>query len=148
MAKLDFNAPQFEAPADDKFAPLPDGEYEAVIMDSDVKDTKAGTGQYLKLVCEVTGPTHSGRKVFANVNISNPNPQAVEIGQKELKAICIAVGKGDQVIKDSQELHNIPVVIKVLRDKKDDTQNRIVAWKPKTAPVIAPANSGKAPWQK
>ena len=47
--------------------PLPDGWYEAMIVNADVKDTKAGTGQYIAVRFDITGPTHEGRVVFTNI---------------------------------------------------------------------------------
>jgi hypothetical protein len=47
------------------FEPLPAGWYSATISQSELKDTKAGNGQYIKLRYDITGPTHQGRVVLA-----------------------------------------------------------------------------------
>lgn len=97
------------APRED-FAPLPPGEYVAQITDSEMKPTSKG-GQRLELTFEVIDGPAKGRKVWANLNLDNPNPRAVEIAQRELSAICHAVGKLQ--VNDSQELHYKPLVIRV-----------------------------------
>lgn len=93
------------------FEPLPAGEYLARIVESEVKPTSAGTGHYLQLVFQIMSPGFDTRKVFNNLNLDNPNPKAVDIANRELGAICKAVGK--PVIQDSVELHGLPMTIKL-----------------------------------
>lgn len=98
-------------PAED-FTPLPSGEYPAVIVDSDVKPTKAGTGQYLELQFQVIDGPCKGRMVWSRLNLDHPNPKTVEIAQRDLSAICHALGI-TQAITDSALLHNRPLLIRV-----------------------------------
>ena len=49
--------------------------------------------------------------VFTNLNLVNPNQQAVEIAQRELASLCEACGLDE--IEDSTELHGIPHYIKL-----------------------------------
>lgn len=98
------------APRED-FSPIPTAEYPAQIIDSDLKPTKANTGHYLELTFEVTDGEYKGRRVWSRLNLDNPNPKAVEIAQRDLSAICHAVGKLQ--VSDSQELHYKPMVIRV-----------------------------------
>ena len=93
------------------FDPLPAGEYLARIVESEVKPTSAGTGHYLQLVFQIMSPGFDTRKVFNNLNLDNPNEKAVDIANRELGAICKAVNK--PVIQDSQELHGLPMTIKL-----------------------------------
>ena len=59
MAALNFNAAAVEP--QQSFDALPPGRYEVIITDSEMKDTKAGTGQYLQLTFDVIGGQHNGR---------------------------------------------------------------------------------------
>lgn len=93
------------------FEPLPAGEYVARIVESEMKPTSSGTGHYLQLVFQIMSPGYDTRKVFNNLNLDNPNPKAVDIANRELGAICKAVGK--PVIQDSVELHGLPMTIKL-----------------------------------
>lgn len=139
------------------FTPIPAGEYEAVIAESAMMPTKSGNGSYLKLRFEVIGPTHAGRMLFANLNLDNPSAEAVKIARGQLAAICRAVGVLKP--KDSQELHNLPLLVKIkIEAERDgyDAQNKITSFKPKKADVSGiagpkaeePVKPTAAPWKK
>ena len=100
------------------FAPLPAGWYSATISQSELKDTKAGNGQYIKLRYDITGPTHQGRVVFGNLNIKNPNPKAEEIGRQNLGDIMRSIGLAK--VTDTDQLIGGELVIK-LEVKQDET---------------------------
>ena len=74
------------------YDPLPPGWYTATISDAEVKQTKTGTGQYIKLRYDITGPTHQGRVVFGNLNIRNESVKAEEIGRQQLGEVMRAIG--------------------------------------------------------
>jgi len=129
---------------------IPEGPKMIRIVESGMKPTKAGTGEYLELVMEVLTPEFSGHKHTQRLNLNNPNPQAVEIANQELGAICRAVGK--PVIQDSVELHGIPFVAEFAVDpptpaieatadtpakRARPAQNRIVAYETAGGPAAA-----------
>lgn len=123
------------------FTPLPAGEYLAYVVSSEVKSNKAGTGEYLKAEWDVIDGEYAGRKIFANYNLSHTNPQAAEIGQRELAAACRAMGLG--AVQDSEQMHAIPCVLKLtIRKPKEGSsygpENRISDYKPAGAGVAAP----------
>lgn len=105
-------------PATD-FEPLPAGKYLAIITDSEMKQTKSGSGNYLELTFQVIDGPFKGRMLWSRLNLDNPNAQAVQIAQGELSAICRAVGVMQP--KDSIELHNLPLLVTVKCKKRDDT---------------------------
>lgn len=88
---LSFNATEVQ-PASADFEPIPAGWYQFVIEKSELKPTKAGTGSMVSVMAKVQGPTHANRVVFGQINYQNPNPQAQEIGQRQLSALCHAIG--------------------------------------------------------
>ncbi len=90
---------------------IPPAWYSAQIIESEMKSTNSGNGSYLQLTIEITGPSHAGRKVWARLNLDNPNPKAVEIANRDLSAICHATGK--LAINDSAELHGAPFMVKI-----------------------------------
>ena len=142
--------PNAVEPAQD-FAPLPSGEYPAVITDSEMKPTKAGTGQYLELTFQVVDGPAKGRLVWSRLNLDNPNPKAVEIAQRDLSAICAAAGI-NQAINDSQHLHNRPMVIRVefvpAGPKNNRDGNEVKAYKRlEGAPLAAQASPFVSPAQ-
>ena len=118
MASLgNFDARKVE-PRDD-FSPLPEGKYLAAIIASDVKANKAGTGRYLQLTFEILEGSYQGRRLWQRLNLEHPNPKAVELAQADLAQICRAVGV--ITVRDSDELHNLPLVIHVKCRKRQDT---------------------------
>jgi hypothetical protein len=151
MASLDgFDAAQHESTG---FDPLPPGLYTAIVESSEEKATKANNGKYLKLTLQVVDGEYKGRKIFSNINIENQNPTATAIGLAELADLCRATGVLRP--KDSCELHNIPVTIKVAIEKRKDTgeeQNRIKKYAPrqKAATTTQPtaASSKTPPWKR
>lgn len=118
MANLQgFDARSVEPTTD--FEPIPAGKYVAIIADSAMKATKAGTGNYLELTFQIIEGEFKGRNLWARLNLDNPNPLTVKIAQGELSAICRAVGV--MAPNDSCELHNLPLVIAVKCKKREDT---------------------------
>lgn len=99
------------ASPESQFAPLPSGDYTAIIADSIVKQTKRGDGSYLELTYQIVDGPYHGRQVWARVTLSNPNATAVTIGQQHLAQIRHATGVLQ--LTDSQQLHNLPHVIRV-----------------------------------
>jgi Protein of unknown function (DUF669) len=133
------------------FDPIPAGKYPAAITDSEMKPTKAGTGKYLQLTFEVIDGPYKGRKLWARLNLDNPNAQAVQIAQAELSAICRAVGV--LAPNDSLDLHNLPLLVQVKVVKRQDSgelTNEIAAYEKREAAVPAPsaANNSVPPWRR
>ena len=110
MAQIQsFDSSKYDDMSD--FTALPSGEYPVQITNSDIKLTKAGTGKYIWLEMTVLNGEFKGRKAFSNLNIENPNPQAVEIAQKELATLCRATNILNLV--DTNQLHKIPFIVKL-----------------------------------
>jgi hypothetical protein len=91
--------------------PVPAGWYKMAMTASELKPTKDGSGQ--RLACEFTilEGQYQGRKVFEGFNLVNQNQDAVRIAYEQLAAIGTAVGILQ--IGQSEQLHNIPMDIKV-----------------------------------
>lgn len=124
------------------FEPLPSGEYPAIITDSEMKPTKSGAGHYLELTFQIIDGPMKNRLTWSRLNLDNLNPKAVEIAQRDLSAICHAVGHS-QAINDSSVLHNRPLVIRVEFVKADGYKrkydgNEVKAYK-RLEGVAAPA---------
>lgn len=138
MASINFNAAEVEP--SQEFQILPEGKYEAVISDSDVKSTRNGSGRYVQLEFEVVSGEHRGRRIWGRYNIENPSADAVRIGHADFSAVCHAVGV--LIPSDTCELHGLPLVltVKCRRQKdSDELENVIRGYAAKNAPVAAPA---------
>jgi len=70
--------------------PIPAGVYEVEITAADLKTTKKG-GTGLNVEYTVMGGQHERRKVWQFINLRNDNPQAEQIGQAQLSALCRSV---------------------------------------------------------
>lgn len=131
------------------FEPIPDGEYVAIITESEMKPTSKGTGQYLQVKMEIVDGQHKGRTLFDRFNLQNPSEQAVNIAMRQFSALCHAVNV--LRVQDSCQLHNIPFIAKVKCKKRTDNgewTNEIGGYKAKSATSSAPQQqaTGAAPW--
>jgi hypothetical protein len=102
---------QPEEAASDPFAPLPADWYAAEITKSELKTTNDGSGKYIALGFKVIEGDYEGRYVYTNLNIVNKSDTAVKIAQSDLKKICEACGVTE--LEDTEDLHNIPMQIKL-----------------------------------
>jgi hypothetical protein len=136
-----------------KYAPIPEGDYKAMITDSEMKPTRAGTGEYLQLVWEVTDGEHAARRIWDRLNLKNPSEKAVQIAERDLSSIMRALGL--QQMQDTEELHYKELLVSVTIRKGDngfEDSNEIKAYAPLGASAPAPtkepaAAPGKKPWE-
>jgi len=134
----------FDATGVDPVKPLevlPPGRYPAQIVNSDMRLTKDGMGQYLNLEIDVLEGPYQGRKLFDRLNLVNANSQTVEIAQRTLSAICHATGRLQ--VQDSEELHLIPfmAVVQVQPPKNGYGESNKIRYQPleRTVPAPQPA---------
>ena len=164
MARFDnsFDATGIEPAAG--YDVLPAGKYAVHIIESEMRVTSNGMGQFLWLMMDILEGPQKGRKVFDQLNLVNQNPTTVEIAQRALSAICHATGKLH--VTDSEELHLIPMTIQVMVKPpkngygernairymvpKDGAPAVTVAPQPAAtaAPAATPPKNASAPWNK
>lgn len=156
MAFLDTPFDVNTLPASDvgSFDPLPAGWYTATIAGAELKSTKAGTGRYISVRYDITGPTHQGRVVFGNLNINNPNPKAEEIGRQQLGDLMRSIGLAR--VEDTDQLigGNCQIKLAIQTQEGYEPRNEVKGWKPaggaSAMPAAAPAAAAPAasspPW--
>lgn len=138
---------------------VPAGWYTASITNAEVKNTKSGTGQYIAVRFDITGPSHQGRVVFQNFNIRNPNPKAEEIGLQQLNGLLRSIGIA--TISDTDQLLGGSCQIKVAirRDEKYGDSNEAKGFKAiqgsapppplqQQAPTAQAPAAPKKPWER
>lgn len=135
------------APAE-RPGPVPAGNYNVVIEESDVKANKSGTGSLLVYTARITDGQFAGRKIFGSINLRNQSPQAESIGQAQFSALCHAVGV--MVVNDSNQLHGVPFAVRV-KIKKDpegqyEDRNEVTAYEKIGGAAPAAAAGQAAPW--
>lgn len=157
MASFHFNAANV-APQQ-SFTPIPAGSYIAQVVESEIKQTKGGTGQMMNLTFEVLDGQYRNRKVFGRINVVNQSAEAERIGQSQLSALCHATGV--MQLQDTVQLHGKPVKIKVKvrvdESGKYDDSNEVTGYEAISGAVQIPAASqqaqaaptaSSAPWAK
>lgn len=133
------------------FDDLPAGDYPVIITDSEMKDTKDRTGQYLNLTLQIIGEQHKGRKLFDRLNLINKNATAAQIAKQQLESICRAIGMRE-AIRDSMQLHNKPFVVRLAYNEKarngdaipEGQRNEIKAYKVLEQQSYAPQQTAPA----
>lgn len=153
MAKLNFNVADVPQQTSGN-EPKPAGMYVMQVVNSDMRMTKSGSGQYLWLEFEILdGPARG--KHWDRLNIINDNAKAVEIANRQLSAICHALGFA--ALDDSEKLHFKPlrVQLKVREGKDGSLQNEAKYLPLEGGATVAPAAPAPAapvaqakPWER
>lgn len=141
-----------------EWTPMPEGEYDAIIIDSEFKANSKGTGQYLLVTIEVTKGDYAGRQLKEYLNLVNPSQTAVKIAEDKMKEIGRAVGLEN--VSNSTQVHNRPFVIKVKveeakpytdkdgNERTGSPQNKITSFKKSAFPGEGSAPAAKeAGWK-
>lgn len=119
-----FDATQVEPMSD--FQVLPPGKYQVVIQKAELRITKAQTGRYIWLeMAVVNHETLNNRKLWCNINVSNPNSQCQQMGLALLSALARAANI-PQVV-DTSQLVGASVTAHV---KVKDDQNNVRTFSP------------------
>lgn len=133
----------------ESFDLIPAGDYKAIITESTLKPLKSGGGLGLALTFEVIEGEFKGRKVWAHLNVQHSNPQAQNIAQRDLSAICHAVGVTK--LTNTEALHSKPLGIKVKIKPEDgqyaaknEIKGYVAANTVAAAPVGAPRRTAPA----
>lgn len=113
------------------YSPIPEGDYTVKVNDTELKSTKSGKGQYIKVEFTVLGPKHQGRKLFENFNIINDNPETARIAKQQIKNLMLASGWSPEQVNqfnDTDQLLGLTCCARVsVRDDGGEygPQNRI-----------------------
>lgn len=149
MPTFSFDATEFEPQQQSKaYDPLERGMYKGIVIDSSIKQTKAGNGEYIELVIQVIDGVHSGRRLWERLNVSNPNKTAEDIARSQLALLCQAVNVTK--LTETEQLHDKPFLMQVDIDRKDPSRNRIMGYQADSAATVTPpppkAANGSRPW--
>nr|ADY57828.1 protein of unknown function DUF669 [Rubinisphaera brasiliensis DSM 5305] len=153
MASLSFldNFDAREVP-ESNFEPIPAGSYKAMAAKSEMKTSQAGA-QYLSMQFKILDGEHKGRLIFNNFNLRHSKPDVAQMAKAEFASLCRACSVFNP--RDTAELHNKPIMLKVGLQKRKDTgelQNTVKGYSPlgsassaQSAPVES--SSEPAPWE-
>jgi hypothetical protein len=148
---MEFSFDTSEIPVSDRsYDLIPAGWYAATITGVEARDTKSGTGKYLRVEFTLADP--AGRKVWSNYNVKNDNPAAETIGRQQLAEVVRAIGK--HTIRDTDQLLGCVLSVKVkIRDAANgyEASNEIAASKAldgSAPPKAAAPTKASPPWAK
>lgn len=155
MANLGTSFLADDLPTGGSYECLPAGWYTATINSAEVKATKSGTGRYIAVRYDITGPSHEGRVIYANLNIENHNPKAEEIGRQQLRSLMEAIGLAKLTDTDQLIGASVKIKLKVKNDPQYGDKNEVGGFastgsspmKPAAAtPASASKPSNAPPW--
>lgn len=119
MPNLNFDTNSIEIKEDIDYSPMPVGDYTVTIIDSEIKQTRKGDGDYINFTFQVAQGEKANRLLWTIANINNPSSEATRIGRETVAKIAKAVGVASP--QDTAQLHNIPLVVSV--GIKENTYN-------------------------
>lgn len=118
------------APENNQKSVLPAGEYDVICVKSERKQTKDGLGAYLNCEFKVTRGEYQNRTIFHKFNLwlTKDKQQAIDIAKGQFSEFCRAVSVPTP--KDSSELHNKPLAVKInAKESKDyGVQNNVTKF--------------------
>lgn len=113
MAQLNANLQNYETFDDDYGTPIPEGEYEVTILDSEVKVSN-NNNPMASFTFEVTGPSHAGRRLWDRFVLNN------DIANRRLKTLATVSGhRNPNFIADTEELHGLRCKVRVEIEKQE-----------------------------
>lgn len=136
--RLDTTFEAAQAPeGNGKYEVIPEGWYEAVIKNAELKNSKSG-GQYINIRFDVIGEKYAGRVVFGTITIRNNNPIAEGIGKKQFGQLLLAIGIDECDDTDILLNHKLKVYISIQKSEQYGDKNEVRKYMAlTTAPVLA-----------
>jgi hypothetical protein len=124
---------------------IPAGDYNLLVKESELKQTKAMTGEYIKLTLEIRGGGYDGSTLFEMYNVKNPNEKAVNIGLSALKRLMKSAGRTNFEINSVGELCGLQFAAEIaIRSDAFGDKNYIKRYLDKTDKL---PEYGNAPYE-
>lgn len=101
---------------------IPEGSYQAVILNSELKSNSKNTGSFLALTIVITQGQYANTELIERLNIIHSKEDTRQIAYKTLARISESLGMATTP-QDSSELHNKPLVIEIKNKKSNDWVN-------------------------
>lgn len=108
------------------YTPLPAGEYQMEVVESEYAATADGLGFVLKTKAQVVGGAFDQRPFYLNFMLEHADDTAQEIGQRDFAGLRRATGVLSP--NDSEELHWIPFRVEIgaqIRERTGELENVI-----------------------
>lgn len=99
---------------------LPVGRHPVIIEKSEIAENSAKDGGFLALTLKIIDGPQAGQTGVYRLNLYNKSPQACDIANRQLSAICHVTGVFQ--VNHADQLHNIPFLIEVDFQKGDEAR--------------------------
>lgn len=128
---------------------VPAGKYRCIVMGSQEKDNKSGTGSYVEFKYHITEGQQKGSDIYQRFNFNNQNKQAVDIAFAQFKQLAEACAKPG--CTNTDDLNNAVIVVTYGPQKNEPKYNEVKKIEVGTAslegyvaPVVATAPAQSA----
>ncbi|WP_418764648.1 DUF669 domain-containing protein [Mailhella sp.] len=121
------------------YQPLPPGDYEVTIVNSEIRPSRKGEQQVV-FIYEVSAGEHTGAQVFDRLSLWSTDTKTQTMAQRRLKSIAIACAHPNpNYVADTSEFHGRRMITRLaLREYEGNTYQDVKAYMP------LPAQSGAA----
>lgn len=109
------------------FDPIPKGRYQVRIEAAEERENSNRNGAYLWVEMTVLGPSHQGRKLWAQMTTEHSqSEEAVKIGLGQISAMARSIGRMSW--DHEREIVGSVGECMVGLEKNDPTRNRVMGW--------------------
>ena len=154
MVELNFNIEGIDLNNRPKAGPIPAGQYNVRIEETDVMALKSSQGHRVSIETVLVDGQHEGRRLWASITLQHPSEKVTQIGQRQFAELVNACGLVK--ISDTSELHGkvVKAAVNVRNDPEYGPRNDIKyfthaeSMAPPALTQAAPTQKGAAPWLK
>lgn len=138
MARLDANLSETQEFG--SYQPVPPGEYEVEIINSDIKQTRSGENQVV-FIYEIANGDYRGMQVFDRLSLFSMDPRVKEMSQRKLKTIAISCGlPNPNYVADTAEFHGRHMITKLaIREYNGNQYQDVKSYSPLNSSNRTPA---------
>lgn len=130
------------------YQPLPPGDYEVTIINSEIRETKKGEQQVV-FIYEVSAGEHAGAQVYDRLSLWNTDQKVSGMAQRRLKSIAIACGHPNpNYVADTSEFHGRRMITRLaIREYNGSSYQDVKAYISLSPRQPAPAGHAAPPPQ-
>ena len=154
MALLNFTTEGIDLNNRPKAGPIPAGQYNVRIEETDVLALKSSNGHRVSIETVLVDGQYEGRRLWASITLQHDSEKVTEIGQRQFAELVNAAGLVK--IADTTELHGkvVKAAVSVRNDPEYGERNDVKyfthaeSMAPPAIAQAAPAQKEAAPWLK
>lgn len=121
---------------------VPPGSYEVVIAEALKRPARSGDGDFLQLGLQITRGEHAGRVVWSRLHIGSRIATIRAIAERELAAVCIAMGVAPLTHTDQLLNKRMMVTVGIRRRDGGDLSNVVRGYAQAISPKVGARADG------